>query len=113
MIIIGFSNKTHLALVRLVCGHWKHCAVVSKNANKFILHQFVSRRHIAKIDVTQRGVAQLESNGWVFILLQCKSYPPNINARNCVQYAKSVIGLKKFWIQTPGALYKYCKKNLT
>ena len=114
MLIIGFSEKTSKPLVQLVCKHMKHCAIITQDKNEMFLHQFVSRCNVAKIAITERGIAQLESNGWVFIYID-KYKPERLDQRamTCVQYAKYAIGIKKFWIQTPDALYKYLKKNLT
>lgn len=111
MVIIVFSDKTHLSFVRLVCRHFKHCAVITEHANKLFLHQFVSRGNVTKIAITKRGIAQLKSNGWVFIYLP--KYKPikfNPHAWTCVNYVKQALGINKFWIQTPNALYRYLKK---
>lgn len=113
MIIIGFSDKTYRIGVRLFCGHFKHCVVITQNAGKLVLFQFVKRNCIKQIPITKRGIAQLESDGWVFIYLKQNPVNFNIHAWTCVNFVKTAIGLKKIWIQTPNALYKYLKKNLT
>lgn len=113
MIIIGFSSKTSKTLPRLICRHFKHCVVIIKIHNKFVLHQFVKRRTIAQITITERGIAQLKSNGWVFIYLKLPPQYFDKNKWTCVNYAKSAIGLNNLWIQTPNSLYKYLQKNLT
>lgn len=111
MLIVGFSDKTHIPVVKLICVHFKHCAIIAQHANKFVLHQFVSRGNIAKIAITKRGIAQLKFKGWVFIYIPHRKLE-QFDARSwtCVNYAKSALGIKKFWIQTPNALYKYLKK---
>lgn len=114
MTIIGFSNKTNSLWVRLVCRHFKHCAIITGHDKKFVLHQFVARHNIAKIAITTRGIAQLNANGWFFIYLSkytARNF--NLRARTCVHYAKSALRIKKIWIQTPYSLYKYIQKNLT
>lgn len=113
MIIIGFSDKTSKTVVRLLCGHFKHCVIIEKNKRKFVLHQFVKRNNVQHIVVTEHGIAQLELNGWVFIYID--SQPKNFNPHKltCVNYVKHAMGLRNIWIQTPNALYKYIKKNLT
>ena len=111
MVIIGFSCKTSKSFVRLVCGRFKHCVVITRHKNKFVLHQFVKRNYVSKIAITKRGLKQLKLHGWIFIHLHCSPDDGNVHALTCVNYVKSVIGLKKFWIQTPNALYKYLNKN--
>lgn len=110
MVIIGFSCATSKPLVRLVCGHFKHCAIITKNKNKFVLHQFVRPCKVVQIPITQRGIAQLSSHSWVFIYM---NIPCNINTCHwtCVNFVKSAIGIKNIWIQTPNALYAYLKKQ--
>ena len=111
MIIIGFSDRTSKTVVRLVCGHFKHCVIITKHANKFILHQFVRRNYIPKIAVTKRHIAQLELNGWVFIYLKLQPQLFKNNSWTCVNYVKHTVGIKNLWIQTPNSLYKYLKKS--
>ncbi len=113
MVIIGFSDKTSKTVVRLFCGHFKHCVIIEKHNDKFILHQFVKRNYVPKIALTMRGIAQLESNGWVFIYRNMRVKKFDKKKLNSVSYVKHAIGLKNIWIQTPNALYKYLKKNLT
>ena len=111
MIIIGFSNKTSKPVVQLICGRFKHCAIITKHKNKFILHQFVRRSYIVQIAITKRHIAQLELNGWVFVYLDSPPGHFTANSLTCVNYAKNVIGIKNIWIQTPNSLYKYLKKS--
>lgn len=114
MLIIGFSKKTHLKFVNMVCKNFKHCAVITPVGHKFVLHQFVRRNHIVKIDITKRNITQLERKGWAFIFLpQVRPDKFNPHATTCVNYAKSALHIKNFWIQTPDALYRYLKTNLT
>ncbi len=111
MVIIGFSDKTSKIIVQLVCGHFKHCAIITKHANKFVLHQFVKRNYIEQIIITKRHIAQLELNGWVFIYLNSPPRHFNKKCWTCVSYAKHAIGIKNLFIQTPNSLYKYLKKS--
>ena len=114
MIIIGFSTTTSKILPRVLCGKFKHCVIITKYAGNFILHQFVKRKHICRITITERGLAQLESNGWVFIYKKSPISPQfDPNAWTCVDYVKRALGLHKIWIQTPNDLFKYIQKNLT
>jgi len=113
MVIIGFSTKTSWTIARLLCGHFKHCVIITKHAHTFVLHQFVKRCHVAHIAVSERSIAQLSNNGWVFIYLDLPVTALDEKQITCVNFVKHAIGLKKFWIQTPNALYKYLKKNLT
>ena len=114
MVIVGFSEKTHLIFVRAICGRFKHCAIITNHANKLVLHQFVQHHNIAKIAITERGLTQLKCTGWVFVRLpRCNIKQANLNAWTCVNYVKSGLGIKNIWIQTPNQLYKYLKKNLT
>lgn len=112
MIIIGFSCKTHLPIVRLVCRHFKHCAVIVRYKNRFVLHQFAHCGNVAYISITAHGIERLRALGWVFI---CIKSPQRIcfnkNAKTCVNYVKHAVGIKKFWIQTPDALFRYLKKS--
>lgn len=112
MIIVGFSCKTNMILARIFCGKFKHCAIIVPSKNNFIIHQFVRRGNVAHIAITMRGISQLARYGWDFIYL--KSPPDmhfNPNAWTCVNYAKHTLGIKKFWIQTPDALFRYLKKS--
>lgn len=112
MIIIGFSCKTHLPIVRLVCRHFKHCAVIVRYKNRFVLHQFAHCGNVAYITISAQGIKRLRALGWVFI---CIKSPQRIcfnkNAKTCVNYVKHAVGIKKFWIQTPDALFRYLKKS--
>lgn len=112
MIIIGFSCKTHMILARIFCVGFKHCAVIVPHKNKFILHQFVRRGNVAHITITKRGISQLGQHGWCFVFLKSPSNMCfNPNAWTCVNYVKYALGIKKFWIQTPDALFRYIKKS--
>lgn len=114
MVIIGFSTKTGIPLVRICCRHFKHCVVISGHNDKFILHQFVRRNYVKKIPLDMHGMAQLKNHSWVFILSNRKRIMRiKPHAFSCVDYVKTAIGLNKFWIQTPDSLYKYLTKKLT
>ena len=107
MVIVGFSDKTSKTVVRLVCRHFKHCAIITTHKNKLFLHQFVRRNHVPRIAITKRGIAKLELNGWVFIYLNSSPKQFNAHSLTCVNYVKHAIGIKNMWIQTPNSLYKY------
>ena len=110
MVIIGFSNKTSLPIVRVLCRQFKHCVIITQNKNKFVLHQFIKRNHVRLINIKKNGIAQLMLNGWVFIYINPKHIQFNPHAWTCVNYVKHAIGIKNIWVQTPNALYKYLKK---
>lgn len=113
MVIIGFSDKTSKLIPRIICRHFKHCVIITKRTKTMSLHQFVHRNHVVRIAISERGIAQLESHGWVFVFMHRTPQKFNRHAWTCVNYVKQSVGIKKFWIQTPDALYKYLKKNLT
>lgn len=113
MVIVGFSDKTSWQIIRLMCGHFKHCVVISEHKGKLVLHQFVHRNNVAHIAITRRGINQLKNNGWIFISLNRKPEKFNEKKWTCVSYVKYALGIKKFWIQTPNSLYRFLKKNLT
>jgi len=113
MVIIGFSDKTSLPVVRMICGRLKHCVIITQHNKNFVLHQFVKHHNVAQIAISSRGIAQLESCGWVFIYLDCSDVELRNNAWTCVGFVKRAIGIKNIWIQTPNSLYKYLNKNLT
>ena len=113
MVIIGFANKTSKPVVQLICRHFKHCVIITKQNNKLVLYQFVKRRYVVQITLTKRGIAQLRLNGWVFIYLDAHVHDLNYGKYTCVNFVKHAIGIRNIWIQTPNALYKYLKRNLT
>lgn len=110
MILVGFSYKTHIPIVRLLCRNFKHCAIITSHKNKFILHQFVGRNNVAYISINRCGIKQLEKYGWRFIRIDVPFLIFNPNKSTCVNYVKYAIGLNKLWIQTPDALFRYIKK---
>ncbi len=112
MTIIGFAKNTSKCLPRILCGQFKHCALITQHNDKFVLHQFVKRKCIRRITITERGLTQLESNGWVFIYTKLPIQSFNQNAWTCVSYVKHAVGTHNFLIQTPNGLYKYLQKNL-
>ena len=113
MVIVGFSDKTSKLMPRVICRHFKHCVIITKQNRSMVLHQFVRRNYVVHIAITERGIAQLKSHGWVFIFLHHAPQKFNRHAWTCVNYVKQSVGIKNLWIQTPDALYKYLKKNLT
>ena len=110
MVIIGFSCTTSKTLVRLVCGRLKHCAIITKSKNKFVLHQFVRPYKVTQIAITKRGISKLVSYGWIFIYMDIPVCEINTHKWTCVNFVKSAIGIKNIWVQTPNSLYAYLKK---
>ena len=109
MIIIAFSDKTSKILPRVLCRGLKHTAPIGVYQDKLIMYQFISTKQIKQIHLNMRDLQILRKHGWRFIYLTgnlpFKFY--NKNAKTCVQLSKQAIGINKWNIQTPNALYKY------
>lgn len=108
MIIIAFAPNSSKLLPNIFCKHFRHCAVLFRKKNKFIMLQFVSRKHIEQIELQQRDITLLTSHGWRFIYIPCEmphEFNPH-NAWSCVDMAKRAINIKSVTIQTPYGLYK-------
>lgn len=112
MVIVGFSDKTSKPFVRLICGHFKHCVIITQHKNKLILYQFVKQNDVVQIVISKRGIAQLELNGWVFVYLDINASKLDSRRLTCVNFVKNAIGIKNIFIQTPNSLYRYLSKNL-
>ena len=112
MIYIGFSTRTHKLYARILCKKFKHCAPVVIHNNKCYLYQFVKRKNIVKIPLTQRDLLILEHYGWKFIKYNAKNAPrnaENIPAITCVQFTKRFCHISKKRILTPDDLFRYLK----
>ena len=108
MVIIAFAPKSSKLLPNIFCKHFRHCSVLFRNKNKFIMLQFVSRKHVEQIELQKRDIGILAAHGWRFIYLPCDiphEFNPN-TAWSCVNMAKHAIKMKSVTIQTPYALYK-------
>lgn len=106
MVIIAFAPKSSRILPNLFCKRFKHCAVVVPNSNGFILYQFITRKHIEKIQIKPRDIKILGQYGWHFVYVPCalhKPFPPK--SLTCVNMAKYALGIRAPFIQTPRALY--------
>ena len=109
MIIIAFSDKTSKILPRLICHNFKHVAPIAVHNDKLIMYQFIRRNICVKVHLRMKDIKILNKNGWKFIYLT-GDIPPDFNMKNvrtCVELTKRAIGLNKWHIQTPNALYKY------
>jgi len=108
MLYIGFSNYSRKPHARLLCRVYKHCAPIIINGDTAFIYQFVRINKIVKITVQKKDLKILKRHGWKFI-----KYPidtervPNNSYLTCVQFTKSVCGIKNIKIQTPLALFKY------
>ncbi len=111
MVIIAFSNKTSRFIPKILCRHLKHVAPIVVKDDKMILHQFVRRDIIEKLEIKMRDISVLKQYGWRFIYLNTKTRPDFDKkfAMTCVQMTKHAIGLRSWRIQTPSALYKKLK----
>lgn len=111
MIIIAFSNKTSKFIPRIFCGQIKHVAPIIVNANKMILHQFIRRNKIEKLEIKMRDISVLGQYGWRFIFVpgNAKLSIKYSQIFTCVQLSKQMLGIKDWRIQTPYALYKRLK----
>lgn len=108
MIIIAFAKKTSKILPRIFCGEMKHVAPIIVHGNKLVLYQFIRYDKVVQINLYNRDIKILKKHGWHFVYLD-KTIPQKVQIRralSCVQMTKAMIGIKKFWIQTPCALYK-------
>ena len=108
MVIIAFAPTSSKILPNLFCKHFKHCAVLARDKNGFIMYQFSSHKNIAEIFIHSRDIRILGEYGWRFIYMPCEINPyfnPG-DAWTCVNMAKRAIGMRAPFVQTPDALYK-------
>lgn len=111
MIILAFSNKTSKVLPRILCRKMKHVALIDATENQMTMYQFIRAGKIAKIQINMRDIKILGMHGWKFIYMR-GNIPHDFNphgAITCVQVAKHAIGMRRWNIQTPYALYKTLK----
>jgi len=109
MLIIAFAPKTSKILPKILCRHFKHCAVIVRDQDEFIMYQFIARKKIEQIKLKTRDVSLLGQQGWKFVYLPCSvkhNFDPK-RAWNCVDMSKRALGIKSYAIQTPWALYKF------
>ena len=107
MVIIAFAPKSSKILPNLFCTRFKHCAVLVKTKNEFLLYQFVSRGHIDIIKIKSRDITMLGAHGWRFVYVPCNlpaRFP--IKTWTCVNLAKYAIHLHAPTVQTPDRLYQ-------
>lgn len=106
MVIIAFSPKSSKILPNIVCKNFKHCAVLIRNNDGFLLYQFMSRKHLYIIQIKARDIKILTKHGWRFVYVPCALpciFP--IKTMTCVNLAKYAIGLHAPFVQTPDSLY--------
>jgi hypothetical protein len=108
MLYIGFSNYSNKPHAKLLCKEYKHCAPIVINGDTAVIYQFVRINKIVKITVQKKDLKMLRRHGWKFIKypIDTKCIPYCIYL-TCVQFTKSVCGIKNIKIQTPLALFKY------
>lgn len=108
MIIIGFTAHTSKILPRVLCRHFRHCAVIVPAGEGLVMHQFVHRGSVVKIKMRVRDMAILRAHGWRFIFMPIDIHGAfdAMRARTCVDLAKRAIGMHAWHIQTPYGLYK-------
>ena len=107
MVIIAFAPKSSKVLPNIFCKRFKHCAVIVKDKNGFLLYQFISRNHIDIIHIKSRDIRILSTYGWRFVYVPCNLphvFP--IKTWTCVNLAKYAIGIHAPFIQTPDGLYQ-------
>ena len=115
MIIIAFSTHTSKIIPRLVCGRFKHVAVIipmPDASRQMVMKQFIRPGQIADIALSPRDLRVLGRGGWRFVYVTGAT-ARNISGRGCmtcVAYAKRAIGLRHALIQTPDALYKHLNR---
>ena len=109
MVIIAFAPKSSKILPNIFCKNFKHCAVIVRRDNEFIMYQFVAHNHVEQIIMRQRDIGILAAHGWHFIYVPRDiKYQFNPAASwTCVGMSKRAIGIHAPWILTPYALYKY------
>jgi len=111
MLYIGFSTVSHKLSARILCKHFRHCAPIIINNDKYILYQFVNKNNIAKIILTSRDLKILEHHGWKFIKYNGKiAHTRALKSKSiitCVQFTKRFCGINKKTIQTPDALFRF------
>ena len=107
MVIIAFAPKSSKVLPNLFCKRFKHCAVIVKDKNRFLLYQFISRNHIDIIPIKSRDIRILSTYGWRFVYVPCNLphvFP--VKKWTCVNLSKYAIGLHAPLVLTPDGLYQ-------
>ena len=115
-IIIGFTHKTSKIIPRILCRHFRHCAVivsqkVEVRRQKYIMIQTGFFTH-KLIILQKRDLKILEQYGWVFIKLsKTSAFCPLPSALTCVSFAKRMLGIRAPFMLTPDQLYRYLEKE--
>ena len=74
------------------------------------MYQFIKPRKISLISFKHRDLQILKSYGWKFVKYDGKFNPQIALKKNlitCVQFTKHACGIKKRFILTPDALFRY------
>ncbi len=111
MILVGFTHHTSKIIPRIFCRRFRHCAVVVPaigGAKPWIMHQFIRRECVAKIELNTRDMNLLRAHGWVFVYVDTPAYVGT--GATCVQYAKSVCNIHRPCVQRPDALWRILRK---
>ena len=109
---IAFSSQTHKLYAKILCRHFRHCAPILCYKNKYVMYQFVQPKKIIPIVLKYRDINILKTYGWYFVRYNSnKSVVKKHLALTCVQFTKSICGIKNKSIQTPDALLKYLMKQ--
>ena len=114
MLYIAFSKQTHKLFAKVFCRQFRHCAPIIQKQDKFILYQFIKHNNIAEIHLSERDIKILSTKGWKFVKYNTKFDRTRIKDKKsitCVQFTKSVCGIKNKRIITPDNLYKYLNKK--
>lgn len=109
MMIVAFAPKSSKVMANLLCKDIKHVAPIEILDDYMVMYQFVKCGHVENIRLKMRDINILRQHGWKFIYMPINmpyGFKPQ-HTITCVQMTKQAIGLKKWHIQTPGALYKF------
>ncbi len=113
MIIVGFTCHTSQKMPHILCRHFKHCAPIIPapiDAPKpFIMQQFVRKGTVIQIPINMRDMNLLRLCGWVFVYVAAT--PQAGRGCTCVQFTKSVCGIRHGIVQRPDGLYNLLKKR--
>jgi hypothetical protein len=105
--IVGFTHKTSKILPRIFCRNFRHCAIILKYGDKYLM----LRSSTKFIPLKKRDIMILKQHGWVFAETLTKSpvpaYKPSIT---CVSFVKHTLGIRAPFVWTPDQLYKKIKK---
>ncbi len=108
MIIIAFAPKSSKVLPNLFCKNFKHCAVIVRQKNGFIMYQFSSHKNVTELSLRMRDIRLLGAHGWRFVYVPTdidSNFNPH-DAWTCVDMTKRAIGMRAPFIWSPDALYR-------